>query len=199
VSAVGVDRSPFALDQARAAFAARAPDATPAFLETDAGSYDAGPDAVDAVAWLGGPYVGATFAETLAALRTWVRPGGALLIGQGIWTGTPPPAFLESTGIPAEEFSDHAGLLDLGLSLGLRVLYTCVSSRDEWDHFEGTLRTNSERYALEHPDAPDPHGRLEAGRAFYLAQQRWGRRAMGFALTVFARPLEPSSRVRVRG
>ena len=72
--------------------------------------------------------------------------------------------------------------------LGLCELYSCVSSRDEWDHFEGTLRANSERYALEHPENPDPHGRLEPGRRFYRAQQRWGRDTMGFALSVFVRP-----------
>ena len=190
VSVTGIDRSPFALQQARDAIAQRAPDANAEFLELDADAYRAEPGSFDAIAWIGGPYIGGDFATTLRTLVSWVRPGGSLLIGQGFWMQPPPSEYLEATGIGVDEFTDHAGVVDLALSHGLREMYSCVSSRDEWDHFEGTLRFNSERYALEHPDDPDPRGRLEPGRGFYRAQHRWGRDTMGFGLSVYVRPPE---------
>jgi len=189
-SVTGIDRSPFALRQARDAIARRAPNAKAEFLEVDVGDYRPEPGSFDAIAWIGGPRIGSDLASTLRTLATWVRPGGALLIGEGFWMQPPPAEFLEATGFEASEFSDHAGLVQQAQAVGLREMYSCVCSVDEWDHFEGTLLSNRERYALEHPDDPDPHGRLESYRQFYRAQLRWGRGAMGFGLSVYVRPPE---------
>jgi hypothetical protein len=91
-------------------------------------------------------------------------------------------------GIEREYLTVHAGNIECGIEHGLQPLYTSVSTRDEWDHFEGMIRANSERYAVEHPDDPDPRGRLEPGREWFMAQQRWGRETMGFGFYLFAKP-----------
>ena len=62
-----------------------------------------------------------------------------------------------------------------------RLAHRWVGS-DEWDVFEGTILSNVEHYASEHPHAPDPQGRLEQRRAWHRAQQRWGRECFGFGL-----------------
>ncbi|MDH3590868.1 MAG: hypothetical protein OER88_03260, partial [Planctomycetota bacterium] len=91
-------------------------------------------------------------------------------------------------GIGADELTDHAANIECGTALGLRALYCCVSNRDEWDRFEGTIHWNRETYAADHPDAPDPQGRLERGRTWLIAQQRDGRETMGFGFYVFRKP-----------
>jgi len=181
----GIDLSAAALAQARAAFAEHAPNAQANFLEQDITTTEAPSDPYDAVVWIGGPYIGGAFETTMATLASWVRPGGVLLIGQGFWLQPPPAPYLEATGISADEMTDHPGNIELGEAAGLRSLYCCVSTRDEWDHFEGTILANRERYAADHPDAPDPGGRLEKTRAWNLPQQRWGRDTMGFAFYLF--------------
>ena len=180
----GVDKSPFALELARAAFQGRA--AT--FLEQEISAGDFAPGSFDAVVWIGGPFVGDDFPATMGALERWLRPGGVLLVGYGFWMQPPPEPFLEATGMDAAECADHAGNIECGEALGLRVLAASVANRDEWDHFEGTIRANQERYAIEHPEKPHPRGRLEQGRAFYLAQQRWGRDTLGFGFYLFGKP-----------
>jgi len=180
----GVDCSPYALAQARAAFDQRA--AT--FLEQEVSGDSAFGDAWDCIVWIGGPFVGESFPETMRAFTGWLRPGGQLLMGHGFWSQPPAAEYIEAIGIPAEEMTDHAGNIECGEAEGLRPMYSCVSSRDEWDHFEGTILVNSERYAAEHPEAPDPQGALERRRKWHIAQQRWGRDTMGFGFYLFSKP-----------
>lgn len=55
------------------------------------------------------------------------------------------------------------------------------------------IRSNRERYAAAHPEAPDPpdaQGRLEKYRDVFRAQQRWGRETMGFGFYLFLKPGE---------
>ncbi len=185
VRAVGVDRSSHALDRARAAFAARAPEAAVELVCCEAEQYQPDEPWFEGVCWMGGPYLGGDFAHTVATLAGWLRPGGWLLCGNGFWIVPPPADYLEATGMRAEELTDHWGNLVAGRRAGLRLAYTAQSCRDEWDEFEGTILYNAERQAAEHPDDPDPDGRLEQRRRWNDAQQRWGREVMGFACYLF--------------
>lgn len=182
---VGVDRSEAALALARAELETRAPETSYRLFEQDATTHDLAPGSYAAAVWLGGPFLGGSYRTTVGTLASWVRPGGYLLLGNGFWSAAPAPEFLAATGIAEDELGDHIGNIEVGEQLGLRSLYTCIATRDEWDQFEGTIIYNVERYALAHPEAPDPTGRLEQRRAFHLAQQRWGRDVMGFGLYLF--------------
>lgn len=185
-SAIGVDSSRDALGALRGEADLRGVGDRIDTVEAAVADFEPG-DPYALVAWLGGPFVGDDFAATLEALAGWVRPGGYLLVGHGFWAAEPPADYLEATGISAGEFGSHWQTIALGESLGLRNLYACVANRDEWDQFEGRILYNVERHAATHPDNPDPSGRLDQRRRWHLAQQRWGRDAMGFGLYLFAR------------
>ena len=141
----------------------------------------------DLVACIGGPTIGEGAASTVKALAQWVGDGGYLLWGQPFWASEPPPQYLEATGLNHRDLASHWDNLTLARAAGLRELYCCVANRDEWDHFEGTLLCNVERYAAAHPDDPEVAERLDKRRHFFDAQQRWGRDALGFGLYLFQR------------
>ncbi len=183
----GVDRSAAALAEARTSFAERAPTADCELIEADVTTVELPAASFDVVAWLGGPYLGGDFASTITQLAAWCRPGGYVLVGHGFWHHPPPAEYLEATGISADEFGEHWQNLETGSAAGLRPLFCCQSDRHEWDAFEGTILSNVEHYAAANPDAPDPQGRLEQRRSWHIAQQRWGRDAMGFGLYLFMR------------
>ena len=101
--------------------------------------------------------------------------------------GVPPDRawVLAATGVSADEFGAHYETIVAGEALGLRLQTCAVSDRDEWDRFEGAILSNSERWAHDHPQDPDPSFRLQQRRDWNLAQQRWGRDTMGFGLYLF--------------
>lgn len=188
VRATAVDRSEAALALVRQAFAARCPELAPVCVASDASALRLDEGAFDLVIWLGGPYIGPSFETTVAALRAWTRPGGTLLIGHGFWASPPPEDYLSATGIDAAELCAHRENL-LGFERAdLTLLYTCTSSRDEWDAFEGRILYNQERHAEAHPDAPGVAEMIARKRAWNLAQQRWGRDVMGFGLYLLRKP-----------
>ena len=188
VSAVGIDRSADALALARAAFAERAPEADVEFQRIAAADFTAEPGSFDAVCALGGPHLGDGLADSWRQLTHWVRPGGSLLLGEGFWQAPPPAAYLEVTGIPADSMLEHWQNIAIGRDLGLHLLYCCVSSRAEWDAFEGRIMHNFERRARDEPGDEELAKQLQGRRRFFDAQQRYGRTCMGFGVYLFDKP-----------
>ena len=193
-AAVGVERSSGALAQAEAARRARAPDARVDWVQQDVDDAPLPEGPFSLVCWVGGPYIGGSFDSTVAALRERVGPGGYLLIGHGFWSRSPPAAYLAATGIPAEAFTDSWSNVEAVQAHGFRLLYSTISDRDEWDAFEGRIQYNVEQRAMDHPEDPDPQGRLAQRRGWAEAQHRWGRETMGFALYLFRSCLGEMSR-----
>lgn len=188
VQAVGVDRSADALDMVRAAFANSGLAGSLSVEQCDARDYRAEAGSFAAIVTLGGPHVGDTLESSWRCLASWLQPGGYLLVGEGFWERPPEAAYLQATGIPAESMLEHWQNIDLGRRLGLSLHYSCVSSRAEWDRFEGVIMANVERHVATRPDDSDAAARAAKRRAFYDAQQRWGRTTMGFGMYLFRKP-----------
>lgn len=145
------------------------------------------PGSADLVIGVGGPYLRDDRDGTLALFSTWLRPGGWLLWGDGVWMQTPPPAYLEATGIPADELLDATAYLPHLVALGWQSSGTHLATRADWDHFETTIHTNHERHAAAHPEDTTIQRALERKRAWHVAQETWGRDTMGFRIDVLAR------------
>lgn len=189
-SVVGVDRSEAAIKLARHELRTRAPKADVELKAIDVAEFNPGL-AFDIVSWVGGPYVGESFESTLAALCSWTAPGGYVLVGHGFWEHEPPVAYLEASGIDKAEFGEHFDTMKRGREAGLTLLYSSVSTRDEWDQFEGRILFNWEEHCrLEASD--EELKTLERKRAWNDLQQRWGRTTMGFGLYLFRRPPAPT-------
>jgi SAM-dependent methyltransferase len=188
VRATIVDRSQHALDLARAAIAQRTPGAAFEVVCRDAREFSGQTGEFAAIACVGGPRVAGDLRESWRTLLDWLRPGGWLLAGEGFWQQTPDADYLAATGIPEDELYRHWEHIALAREFGATVLFSCVSSRAEWDEFEGRIMFNVERHAARHPDDPEVAAMLARRRTFYDAQQRWGRGTMGFALYLLRKP-----------
>jgi hypothetical protein len=121
----------------------------------------------------------------LRGLTRLVRDGGQLLVGEGYWRRPPDPAYLNFLGAGTDNYLDHAGNIAVGVEEGLTPLYACVSSQDDWDHYEGLYGRAVERYVRAHPDDADAEEMRQRIRQWRDAYYRWGRDTLGFGLYLF--------------
>lgn len=188
VTGDGVDLSPFAVRDARARADARVPGHALVFHARDGRLFEFETGAYDLAMCVGASWTFGGHGATLQALQRAVRPGGLIVVGEPHWRRAPSADFLAASGHELTSFGTHAGNVAAGTDLGMTLLYTLVSSEDDWDRYEGLQWRAAERYAQKHPDDPDA--------ATIVAQQRksrdiylqWQRDTLGWALYLFQAP-----------
>jgi SAM-dependent methyltransferase len=188
IAGVGVDLSPYELPVARERAAARVPAANLAFVEGDAAHHAPEPASVDLAACLGASWIWGGHRGTLQALRTAVRPGGLVLVGEPYWKHEPQPEYLAATGLRGDEFSTLEGNVGIGAEEGLTLLYAMPSTDADWDRYEMLCLRAAERHAASHPEDPDVPDLLGRARPEAAAYLRWGRETLGWAIYLFRAP-----------
>jgi SAM-dependent methyltransferase len=189
VSGVGVDISPYFLRDARRNHSERASEADLTFHEMDGAAFT--PDRLesfDLASCIGASWIFGGHAGTLEGLARLAAPGGWMVVGEPFWLKEPAPEYLEASGDGPMDFGTHVENARAGERLGLRLAYTIVSSKDDWDRYEGLQWYAVEDYARAHPDDPDlPEivTRVAKEKRTYL---EWGRETLGWAIYVFRRP-----------
>jgi cyclopropane fatty-acyl-phospholipid synthase-like methyltransferase len=124
----------------------------------------------------------------LAALRRTVRPGGKVLIGDGIWRRLPTDAALQALEATADDFLSCAAMVDVAMAAGYRVLHVAEANNDEWDDFESRWCSGYERWLLanpDHPEAPAARERVDDHRARWLHGYRG---VLGFCYLTLVAP-----------
>lgn len=185
IRGVGVDKSPFFVAELRALVAARVPEADLELLEMDGADYRAEPGSFDLASCLGASWTFGGHEGTLRALAAFVRPGGQVLVGEPFWRQSPPPEYLASAELRAEDFGSHVANTETGERLGLTPLYALACDEDDFDRYEALQWRAADRYARDRPDDPDVPELLERvahGRHEYLT---WGRATLGWSLYLF--------------
>ncbi|MFH9811651.1 SAM-dependent methyltransferase [Streptomyces olivaceus] len=119
----------------------------------------------------------------LHALRRLVKPGGRVLLGEGIWQRPPAPNELSAMWPEASASEFHAlhDLVDLAIGAGFRPAWIECANRDEWDHFESAYQSDVEEWLAAHPDHPlakETRDRVDRHRSMWL---RGYRGVMGLA------------------
>ena len=82
-------------------------------------------------------------------------------------------------------FSTHAGNVEIGVNLGLKLLYTFFSSLDDWEKYLGLRWFAMDKQAQtfpEGPDLPDLSAKLNKEKNLNL---NWERDDLGWAIYVF--------------
>lgn len=157
-------------------------------LEMEASRLAAEPASFDAGICIGSSHALGGYRETLRALARLVRPGGAVLVGEGYWRREPDPEYLERLGATADEMTTHEGTIAAGMAAGLASRGSWVSSDRDWDHYEDLYARTVETYVATHPDDPDAPAMGERIRRWRETYLHWGRDTLGFGLYLFGRP-----------
>ncbi len=185
VKAVGVERSPVALQAAREQIVARVPHQSIELRDVDASTLQLSKEQFDVAVCIGASEVFGGYAGTLQTLAQSVRSGGQIVVGELYWKQEPTPDYLTTLGILSEEYTTHANNVAIGVEQGLIPLFALVTNDDEWDQYEWWRIRAIERYAQEQPDDPDVPTLVERIRWWRDMYLRWGRDTLGFALYLF--------------
>ena len=181
VTGLGVDTSAPALAVAAGTAVAAGVEDRVTWREADAAAPLDVP--VDAALCVGSTHVFGGLAETLSALREQVRPGGALLLGDGFWEGSPSDRARAVVG----DLPDLPGVVDACREAGWAVLAGHVSAPDEWDAYEWAWTGGLTRWALARPGDPDGDQALALAREHQEEWLRGYRGQLGFVTLVLAR------------
>lgn len=183
---MGIDISPYYIAEAEKRLTARASSAGVTFAQMDGADFKPDePRSFDLASCIGASWVFGGHASTLDALDSMVKPGGWVVAGEPYWLQEPSEDYLEAAGVAREDFGSHSSNAESGERLGLDLVYTLVSGRDDWDRYEGLQWYATHEYARNHPDDPDLAElveRVNKARAAYL---RWGRDTLGWAIYMF--------------
>lgn len=184
-SAIGVDLSPHFVADARAKVEAAGLESAIDIVEANGSEYSGMPSSFDVAVCLGASWIWGGLEGTLRALSSWAKPGGLLVVGEPFWRSAPSRDHLEAAGLTESSFSTHLGNAQIGLGLGLDLLYTIVSGEDDWDRYEGYQWYAAEKYSKRNPgdpDVPELTEKIRKARDRYL---QWGREEIGWAVYLF--------------
>ena len=186
VEGVGVDLSPYCIADAKRKQQNRVPDAQLSFLEMDGADYGPEkPESFDLVACIGASWVYGGHRGTLKALEGMAAQESWIVVGEPYWRKEPKGAYLEAIGAQRSTYLTHHENATVGQELGLELVYTLVSSQDDWDKYEGLQWYAADEWAREHPEDPDVREVLKRVRESKSIYLKWGREMLGWAIYVF--------------
>jgi SAM-dependent methyltransferase len=186
VRGIGVDASPFCIADAEGRLRERAPQAEIIFTQMEGSVFRPDkPRSLALASCIGASWIFGGHAQTLEALVSMVEPDGWVVAGEPYWLREPPEEYLRARGLTRDGFGSHAENVDAGEGRGLDLVHAIVSSKDDWDRYEGLQWNATAEYARANPDdadLPELRERVAKDKGAYL---RWGRDTVGWAIYVF--------------
>jgi len=186
IEGIAIDLSPYFISDAMKKHQQRVPDARLSFVEMDGADYKPEErESFDLVACIGASWIFGGHRGTLKALTEMTASGSWVVVGEPYWRREPAAEYLEVIGEERDSYGTHYENVNIGQGLGLKLVYTVVSNRDDWDMYEGLQWYAAEQWASEHPDDPDVEEVLRRVRDNKENYLRWGRETFGWAIYVF--------------
>ncbi|MBN2415993.1 class I SAM-dependent methyltransferase [bacterium] len=183
---MGIDISAFYLAEAEKRLKERAPGAGVTFARMDGADFRPDePNSLDLASCMGASWIFGGHVKTLEALVRMVRPGGWVIVGEPFWQQEPSGEYLKALGCAREDFGSHYSNAEAGERRGLDLVHTIVSSKDDWDRYEGLQWYATSAYARTCPDDPDAAELVERVQNEREAYLRWGRDTLGWAIYMF--------------
>ena len=103
---------------------------------------------------IGATWIYGGYKNTVRALRRMTRSPGFVMVGEPFWRTDPPQEYLQYEGLSADSSDTHHGNATTGESEGLRLVFTLVSSQEDWDKSEGLHWTSAAEHSLLIPRIP---------------------------------------------
>ena len=184
IKGIGVDKSPYCIDDCNKNKTERAPNADLVFHLMDGADYR--PEGkLDMTCCLGASWVFGGHEKTLKALSGITQPGGMILVGEPHWLKEPEPNYLVAEGVTHDSFRSHHGNVGAGDQLGLKCIYTLDGGWDGWDYYESLHWWAVEDYIASNPNDPDVKEIRLANEKSKETYLRWGRDTLGWCLYLF--------------
>jgi SAM-dependent methyltransferase len=188
VRGLGIDLSPYYLDEARRRLEHRAPVVGVRFLELDGANFTPeAPHSFRMASCLGASFVYGGYEATLSRLASMVPAGGWVVSGEPYWRAEPHAEYLEVLGCPRDSIGTHFENVKTGEQVGLSLVFTLVSSKGDFDRYEALQWYAADAYARANPADPDVPELIEELTAYRDAYLRWGRDTLGWAVYLFRR------------
>jgi len=189
ISGVGVDLSPFCIKDCKDKHLQRVPETDLKFIELDGAEYrpESG-ELFDVTMCLGASWVFENHAGTLTALKQMTQSGGLVVVGEPFWLKEPDAEYLEATSMTRDSFRSHEENVYQGEEMGLTCLYTLVSNKDDWDHYETLQWWAVDNYIQSHSDDPDIKELLERTKTAKENYLKWGRETINWGVYIFRNP-----------
>ncbi|MGQ9565722.1 MAG: SAM-dependent methyltransferase [Candidatus Bathyarchaeales archaeon] len=190
VTGVGVDISPYFVQEAQNKAKKRAPNAPLAFIQLDAKNYQPPPDLLfDLTSCMGATWIWNGYKGTINALKNMTKPEGTIIIGEPYWLKEPDPEYLKADNMKKEDYADsHYDNIKTAEATGLKCIYTLVSSQQDWDQYETLCWMAINDYAETNPTDPDLPEILNRHKHEKHVYLQWQRDTLGWALYVFRNP-----------
>ena len=189
ISGVGVDISPFCVRDCKEKHRQRAPETDLTFIELDGAKYQpASGELFDVVMCIGASWVFEDHIGTLRAIKKMVKPGGLVIVGEPFWLKEPDAEYLKAAGFTRDFSRSHEENVYQGEEIGLSCLYTLVSNKDDWDHYETLQWWAVDNYIQSHKDDSDNQELLEKTEREKKLYLKWGRDTINWAVYIFRNP-----------
>jgi len=189
ISGVGVDLSPFCIRDCKDKHLERAPKTDLTFIEMDGAKYQpVSGEQFDVTMCLGASWVFENHIGTLRALKQMTKSGGLVIVGEPFWLKEPEADYLEATGMTRDSFRLHEENVYQGEKMGLTCLYTLVSNKDDWDHYETLQWWAVDRYIQSHSEYPDNQELIEKTKIAKENYLKWGRDTLNWGVYIFRNP-----------
>ena len=190
VSGVGVDKSPYCIEECKKQKALRAPDADIEYLLMDGKDYQSD-EQYDLASCMGASWIWGGIKGSLEALSNLTKPSGLVVLGEPYWLKEPSEEYLRLEDVKREDYHSHRENILMGDQYGLTCVYTMASDTEDWDSYEAPHWWAASEYADEHPDDPDLPEILENMKKYRETYLRYGRDTMGWCLYLYRKPLHP--------
>jgi SAM-dependent methyltransferase len=182
---VGVEYSSYFCAEARERIESRGLSGLVTIEEMSGADFTASESSFDVAMCVGGEWVFGGWSNTLAQLQQWAKPGATIVGGTPYWVAPPPAEYQEAMGLSSDAFTSHAGNVEAGENLGLKLLFAVSSNQDDWDNYWGLSWRGAYDFIRDEPNDPDVAEIEERVAKEKDAYFRYGRDCLAWAIYVF--------------
>jgi len=180
IGGVGIDFRPRAVERARKKISDRGFSDRIEIVEGKGAEYEFEKNSFDVAVCLGASFIWNGFRPTLKALKTAVKPGGKIMIGEPyLKSGDAPQEIMQEGTVHSE-----AELLEIINGEGYELSYMIRSNYDDWTRYEAGNWEGLLAWLGENPDHPERNKVLKWLHKTQDDYFRFGRKYLGWAIYI---------------